>query len=161
MKRRAVRIHHPDLRSCIFTVTDVRHPYPDPFPCPMCGITHLFKTHHLNLDQNGDVAVSEEMLEVFRAGGIAQKMKATKEVVPRPTVLMMPDINIEGQAIHPQYGPVPRSEAVVYQPADVISEQEGLVKEGGATRLNSVLPPQDRFRQMPDGTWEEIGETDG
>lgn len=60
-----VRLHHPTLRSCTFTVEDVLRPYRTPYTCPVCSVahnapvTHSHKTYHLDLDSEGDIIVSE------------------------------------------------------------------------------------------------------
>lgn len=60
-----VRIQHPTARSCRFTVVEDR-PYPKPYHCTPpefggCGSTHLFKTHHLNVDEVGAVIVGDQL----------------------------------------------------------------------------------------------------
>lgn len=87
MKQRAVRIHHPTLRNCTFTVMQPSVIYPVPFDCPMCGITHIYKTFHLQLNQHGDVCVHNDIYELFKREGILEDLTATKEVTPAPTVL--------------------------------------------------------------------------
>lgn len=52
-----IRLHHPTLRNCTIAVECVRG-YMNPFACPTCGTVHLYKTVHLNLDNDGDVIVS-------------------------------------------------------------------------------------------------------
>jgi len=46
-------------------------PYPTPFLCPTCNKTHINKTYHLNLDNKGDVIVSETVLERLQEIGMA------------------------------------------------------------------------------------------
>jgi len=163
MSRRAVRLHHPDLRNCTYTVQDQSSIYPEPFPCPMCGILHIFKTIHLQLNSSGDVAVTPELWEKFQKGGVTE-LQAAKEVTPRPTALVMPGIDARGEMAPAGFNGeagqvvmVPRQQPSVYQPGNIISREQGLVKIGGVVRRNAVTPPVDRFKQMPDGTWEEIG----
>lgn len=57
-----IRLHHPTLRNCVVALESVR-PYKQPFQCPLCGRTHLFKTVHLTLDDSGDVIVSKHAFE--------------------------------------------------------------------------------------------------
>lgn len=140
MRRRAVRIHHPELRNCVFTLTQPAVRYPDPFPCPLCQVVHIYKTFHLHLDAHGNTVVDEQIYELFRTNGIVEDLQATKEVIPRPFAIGL--------------GPLGGFAA---QPPDVISREDGLVKRGGiATIVNAITPPLDRFRRMPDGSWEEI-----
>lgn len=63
-----VRIHHPTQRNVRFTVAEKDKPYPKPYTCTPpefggCGSTHLFKTHHLNLDETGSVIVGDKLFE--------------------------------------------------------------------------------------------------
>jgi predicted RNA-binding Zn-ribbon protein involved in translation (DUF1610 family) len=139
MKRRAVRIHHPTLRNCIFTVAEPARTYETPFPCPMCGISHVYKTHHLVLDANGDTVVSQEILQLFEEGGVVKQAKATKEVIPRPVVIGLPLLDESAQVAHPQNGYAPRQgSATPWQPPDVISQEQGPVK------LNGVVQQKDK-----------------
>ena len=67
-----VRVQHPTARNVRYTVVDSRVPYPEPYQCTPpalggCGGTHLFKTHHLNLDETGAAIVSTGVFE--RIGG--------------------------------------------------------------------------------------------
>jgi len=163
MRRRGVKIHHPYLRGVIFTVSNPLKPYRQPYPCPQCGVTHLVKTYHFNLDSNGDVTVSEEVYQYLRDNGVAcsrgDDLVAVRPSIPRPFAVAMPTIDARPVLIPTGEGaPVEvfRPQRPVWQPPDVISREEGLVKVGGLPRLNSVLPPQDRFRREPDGSWTDL-----
>jgi hypothetical protein len=57
-----VRLRHPTLTNCVFTVEDVDRPYRSPIQCLMCKETHYVKTYHLRLDGGGTVIVSPEIL---------------------------------------------------------------------------------------------------
>jgi hypothetical protein len=65
-----VRIYHPTLRNCLYTV---EHPriYPVPFMCPTCKHAHDRKTYHLQVDGSGHVIVSETVLGRLREVGMA------------------------------------------------------------------------------------------
>jgi hypothetical protein len=160
MKRKAVRVRHPFLRSCIFSIYDPSILYPAPIECSVCegGIKHTFKTHHLVLDAEGYVTLSEETVELFRANGILEELVPTKTVVPRPYAIGLGLIDYQGQVLPAGGGPAPARapQVLAWQPPDVISREEGVVKRGGIPRRNAVQPPADRFRQNPDGTWSEI-----
>lgn len=54
-----IRLHHPQLKNCVLAVEAVRA-YKQPYQCPLCGTTHLHKTIHLTLDNEGDVIVSRK-----------------------------------------------------------------------------------------------------
>lgn len=58
-----IRVQHPTQRSVRYTVVEPTVPYQLPYTCTPpefggCGSTHLFKTHHLNLDETGACIVS-------------------------------------------------------------------------------------------------------
>jgi hypothetical protein len=127
-KHKSVRIHHPTLRSCIFTLTRTSKPYPVPFACPMCNTIHTHKTYHLNLDQHGNVHVAPETYETWKREGLVENLKAVKEVMPLPTVLHMPTLDYSAVGL---LGPDDARGALhepVYQPPIVISREEGMVK---------------------------------
>ena len=58
-----IRVQHPTQKNVRYTVVEGDKPYPVPYTCTPpefggCGSTHLFKTHHLNLDDTGAVILS-------------------------------------------------------------------------------------------------------
>ncbi len=104
---RGVRLHHPDLRNCVLTIAEARmYPNPEGFACPTCQVTHLFKTHHITLDSNGDAVVHEDIYELFKREGIIQDLKATREVTPRPIVLDMANTVPVDIVVSAETGPV-------------------------------------------------------
>lgn len=63
-----IRYQHPTHRNVRYTIVEPNIPYPEPYHCTSpelggCGTVHLFKTHHLNLDDTGSVIVSTGMHE--------------------------------------------------------------------------------------------------
>lgn len=60
-----IRVIHPTARNCRFTVVERERPYPGgPQQCTApeyggCGSVHLFKTHHLNIDETGSAMVEK------------------------------------------------------------------------------------------------------
>lgn len=59
-----VRVQHPTVRNARFTVVEKNNPYRAPYQCTPpdlggCGSTHLFKTHHLNVDETGSVIIGD------------------------------------------------------------------------------------------------------
>jgi len=63
-----IRIQHPTEKNVRYTVVESSTPYPEPYHCTPpefggCGSTHLFKTHHLNLDDTGACIVSTGVYE--------------------------------------------------------------------------------------------------
>lgn len=64
-----VRVIHESARNARFTVVERDRPYPSgPQQCTPpefggCGSVHLFKTHHLNIDETGSAIVGDELYE--------------------------------------------------------------------------------------------------
>lgn len=141
--KRSVRIHHPTLRNCVFTIEQQSRVYPEPFPCPTCHAYHTFKTFHLNLNGNGDVCVSTEVYQLFKDEGILEDLTATKQVVPAPTRIQMGGM---GESM------------IDNSPFIIISRENGPVNIPGILQipLNSVPPPTERFRREEDGTWTDL-----
>lgn len=86
-----IRVQHPTERSVRYTVVDGRVPYPEPYPCTPpefggCGSTHLFKTHHLNLDSTGAVIVSDGVFERIRDRLALDGFVITNEVDRPPAI---------------------------------------------------------------------------
>lgn len=124
MSYRAVRMHHPTLRDCEFTVENQARLYPTPYACPKCRVFHIFKTIHFALDVNGDVTVSEELYSKFKEAGFVETMTAVKEVIPRPFAVGLPMMDYAARIMTPEQDPVP-------QPPTVVSQEHGLVKVNG------------------------------
>ena len=103
---KSVRVHHPTLRNCIFTLTQPSRPYPSPYPCPMCEQTHTYKTFHLNLDEHGNVCVTQEIYELFKSEGILEDLRAIKSVTPAPTIIDMNNTATPSIVISREGGPV-------------------------------------------------------
>jgi len=66
-------------------------PYPVPYTCTPpefggCGGTHLFKTHHLNLDETGSVIVGDVLYERI-AGLLALNGFAIANEVKKPPTI--------------------------------------------------------------------------
>jgi ribosomal protein S19E (S16A) len=132
MTKRAVRLHHPEWRNSMFTF-EVPIRYPNPELCGPCRKVHHFKTHHLHLDAQGDVTVSEAVYQQLRDVGLVGELQATKEVVPRPTALGMGFLDYKAQVI-PNFGtpdepkeiPVP---IPILRPQHVVSREHGEIGE--------------------------------
>lgn len=78
-----VRLKHPTLKSCTFTVIHTRR-YVVPLLCPVCGHPHERKTYHLNLDSEGAVIVSQTVFERLKEIGLAGMQLANEVLVPPP-----------------------------------------------------------------------------
>jgi hypothetical protein len=80
---RGVRLHHPFFRNGTLTIMDESAMYPTPYPCPTCEIPHIFKTHHIQIDEHGNGIVHRDLYEVLKDLGLLRGLKAMKEVTPR------------------------------------------------------------------------------
>jgi hypothetical protein len=86
-----VRVRHTTQRSVRFTVVESDRPYPEPLHCSPpefggCGSVHLFKTHHLNLDDTGSVIVGDTLFEKIRENLVANGFVIANEVARPPTM---------------------------------------------------------------------------
>lgn len=86
-----VRVQHPTQTDVRYTVVEPNVPYPVPYTCTPpefggCGSTHLFKTHHLNLDSTGAVIVSEGVFERIKDRLALDGFAVTNQVAKPPKI---------------------------------------------------------------------------
>lgn len=96
-----VRIVHPTARSVRFTVTDPNQPYDVPYQCTPpefggCGQVHLFKTHHVNLDETGGAIVGDLLWEKAAAYFYANGFTVESEVLAPPSLGLGLGPQVEG-----------------------------------------------------------------
>lgn len=82
-----VRLHHPDLRNCTYTIIHFGVRLTQPMFCWVCQRMHIHKTYHLGLDQVGDVTVSETIYAYLQEAGL-EELQATKEDRDPPPVFV-------------------------------------------------------------------------
>jgi hypothetical protein len=88
-----VRLHHPELRNVVYTITNYAIPLKAAMVCASCkGIVHTFKTYHLNIDAAGDVIVAEELTELMERNGLLKEAGLT----PMETIAKPPPMVISG-----------------------------------------------------------------
>lgn len=87
-----VRLHHPTLRGCVFTITNYAVRLVVPMFCAQCSggpegdpntprsVIHEFKTLHLNIDAVGDVVVAEGIFELMERNGLVGELKALNTI---------------------------------------------------------------------------------
>jgi hypothetical protein len=85
-----VRLHHPSLRNCVYTITNYAVPLVAPMFCWQCSggpegasprtVIHEYKTLHLNIDAVGDVVVAEGIYDLMERNGLLEDLKATKGI---------------------------------------------------------------------------------
>lgn len=69
-----LRIKHAEVTSRTLTVVDRSRPYKGETFCSTCGVFHVFKTYHIELDGVGAAIVSHEvwaMLQRIPAHGFS------------------------------------------------------------------------------------------
>ncbi len=86
-----IRIQHPTARNCRFTVVEPSIPYDRPYHCTPpalggCGSVHLFKTHHLNLDETGAAIVGDVLYQRIK-GHLALNGFLESNVVAAPPAI--------------------------------------------------------------------------
>jgi len=86
-----IRVQHPTHKNVRFTVVEKHIPYPVPYQCTPpefggCGSVHLFKTHHLNLDDTGACIVSTGVYERIKGLLALDGYVVTNEVAKPPTL---------------------------------------------------------------------------
>ena len=87
-----IRISHDVARNCRFTIVESDHPYPSgPQQCTPpefggCGTVHLFKTHHLNVDETGSAIIGDVLYEKIKLNLLANGWRESNVVAKPPTL---------------------------------------------------------------------------
>jgi hypothetical protein len=86
-----IRVQHPTERNVRYTVVEPKVPYPEPYTCTPpefggCGSVHMFKTHHLNLDDTGAVIVSTGVYDRIKDRLVLDGFVTTNEVKKPPRI---------------------------------------------------------------------------
>lgn len=86
-----VRVQHPTVRNARYTIVEGDKPYPKPINCPRpdlggCGTTHLFKTHHLNVEEDGSVIINTVLFERIKPLIEQEGFVIANEVAKPPTM---------------------------------------------------------------------------
>ncbi len=86
-----VRIQHATARNCRFTVVEGDKPYPMPYTCTApefggCGEVHLWKTHHLNVGEDGSAIVGDVLYARIRHHLVANGFAESNVVAKPPTI---------------------------------------------------------------------------
>lgn len=86
-----IRVQHPTERNVRYTVVEPNIPYQEPYQCTPpefggCGALHLFKTHHLNLDETGAVIVSTGVYDRLKDRLAEDGFVVTNEVKKPPRI---------------------------------------------------------------------------
>lgn len=79
-----VRLRHPDLRSCTYTLIHLGRSLTREHHCWVCGEVHYHKTYHLGLDSMGEVVVSEVIYERLKEAGLDELRTVGEERKPEP-----------------------------------------------------------------------------
>lgn len=100
-----VRLTHPSARNCRFTISEPDHPYPSgPYQCTPpefggCGGIHIFKTHHLNIDESGSTIVGDVLFKKAQAYFLAFGFSVANEVANPPTLGIGLGPQVEGRGV--------------------------------------------------------------
>lgn len=86
-----VRIQHSTAKNARYTIVDGTLPYPQPYQCTPpefggCGGVHLFKTHHLTLDETGAVIVARELYQKIKHLLVTEGFSEVNTVRKPPTM---------------------------------------------------------------------------
>lgn len=87
-----IRLQHPTARNVRFSISEPDHPYPSgPQQCTPpefggCGQVHIFKTHHLNVDETGSAIVGDVLFQKARMHFLAHGFAIANEVKRPPTL---------------------------------------------------------------------------
>lgn len=87
-----VRVIHASVRNARFTVVERDNPYiGGPRQCTApeyggCGSTHIFKTHHLNIDENGAAIVGDVLYQRIKHLLVLNGFSESNIVAKPPTM---------------------------------------------------------------------------
>lgn len=86
-----IRVQHPTERNVRYTVVEPTIPYRVPYQCTPpefggCGSVHLFKTHHLNVDETGACIVGDVLYQKLKLRLTAEGF-VQANVVKKPPVM--------------------------------------------------------------------------
>lgn len=86
-----IRIQHPSQRNVRFTVVEKENPYRTPYQCTPpamggCGAMHLFKTHHLNLDETGSAIIGDVLYHKIKHKLVLNGFVEQNEVLKPPAI---------------------------------------------------------------------------
>jgi hypothetical protein len=124
---RGVRLYHPSLRNCEFTLEQQSRIYPVPHECPKCSKNHIFKTFHLTLNEHGYATVHEGIYDLFVKENMLGELRAMREVTPRPVIIGLPQIDFSAETLHGPNDASPKPPPL-WQPPIVFSKEHGLTK---------------------------------
>lgn len=110
-----VRVIHATVRNARFTIVEGDRPYPTPYTCTPpefggCGSVHLFKTHHLNVDELGAVTIGDELYQRIARLLALNGFQLANEVKKPPTLGIGMAPMVEGRGA---WGNVPIVQGVI------------------------------------------------
>lgn len=84
-----VRLRHPSLRNCTYTLIHPGRPLRFPTQCWVCKAVHYDKTYHLALDALGEVVVSEVVYQRLQEAGLDELQAVSEVAQPEPLIVAM------------------------------------------------------------------------
>lgn len=100
-----IKLHHPELRNCTYTLIHEGRPLTAPHLCWVCGMTHFHKTYHLMLDSAGDITVSETVFQRLEEAGLDELQPKTEERKPPRMVVGMNGNGKRPLVVSREHGP--------------------------------------------------------
>lgn len=88
-----VRVQHPTERNVRYTIVEGDRPYQTPYRCTPpefggCGRVHVFKTHHLNVGEDGSCIVGDELYQKIKHRLWAEGFREAGVVAHPPSLLI-------------------------------------------------------------------------
>lgn len=104
-----IRLSHPTARNCRFTIAQPELTYDAPIHCTApefggCGQTHIFKTHHLNIDETGSTIINDVLYERVKAHLALNGFVVTNAVARPPLQTIGAGAQVAGRG---QWGNIP------------------------------------------------------
>lgn len=111
-----VRIQHPTYKNSRVTVVEKELLYGEPYQCTPpefggCGSKHIFKTHHLNVDDTGSVIIGDVLFEKIKAKLFLEGFQIANKVEKPPTMGISTGPQREGTGA---WGNIPIIEGVTH-----------------------------------------------
>jgi hypothetical protein len=94
-----IKLHHPELRNCTYTLIHEGRPLEHPTKCMVCRVTHRHKTYHLGLDKHGDVTVSEQVFERLKEAGLDELEPKGEIAKPPPQTVGLAESPLEQELV--------------------------------------------------------------
>jgi len=99
-RKGGVRVQHATARNTRFSVVEPI-PYEKPYFCKKCWQTHLFKTHHLDLDETGSAILAHAVYERLKGVLETNGFRVANTVRKPPTITVGAGVRVNGVVVRP------------------------------------------------------------